>query len=1189
MRRAKYYARVTRLIVALAFLMGAMTATPKAASADPGLSKWSRYNTPSHEDLLILPGSDIINYAVAGNDGQTVYAIGAWYDVDDTIGYSDASIREGQVPRLWKSADGGASWTDQTEEVQDARNLPGQFVSLSAVAAAPDDPDLITVAGRVWADEGSGIPAHDNNGTFEPGENTDAVVVVSDDGAENFAYTGAVPDTEQQISCMAISMEISDIAQVAAGTAGGKIWRYEAGLYWGSGWIDTSSYDGWYDGWNEGWADPNIPEGPDPVHAVTSVAFSPNFDVDEAITAIVVADADNSTYGSYNAFYLVAGKWDDQDSWNTEAGCNDYPVLISGSSNIIVVEESLELTDIALPYDYKGNSNANRVTMVSVNGEALLPTGAGTGTTISEGGYIFFIENSSISSDLLMLAGNPWIYSIAYHGAVNREGKALAGLAFPAGWTAVDISDWQENGSKSSPCCQGIQVLRSETLDKSIARWDSAEKPPTGQVYAKVAFTPDGAAAYASTAGDGNVLYSGFYADESAFSTSLNDGDCWNQLGLIDTDIDYLADITIRQESNTAYLASINLDETGQVCQCDSVWRSIDNGNSYTRVWCRELGENPDFNGSATAQLAVLGLAPEENAITTIYMADRGSDTIYYSDDHGLCRWAEYNTGFDEISDIAVVSESTLYALNRNGELAKSTTHGRRWSEPVESELDEGHSLALRGDWLLAGGADGKVSYSDDGGESFEELGDIGSGKVHVAFDSYFEDNGMVYAAVSGSASDDRGIYRSTVADADFENINVLVDYDVDNDGVEESYSYFGIVLSSPGGNPYTNEDTGGVLYAAYYIDGADGVPASGVARCLNPAADVCCGELGWDYLKAHLDSLAAFNIEPRDLDTYGCLTADTYSSLCAVDSNAYYGHYDFSAAEFSSAHASEGRIWLYEDCFAKWAPVLTGIEDSSVIPSDPCQCGNKKFALSWERVCNACEYEIEIARDREFRQIVMDMDDFTSGYYEGRKGEGGYYFPPRPLSPSLGVIGNTLDCSKEYFWRVRSHYAEPGEEIRSQWSAVRSFITAAGPEDTVQLTIPADSSNNVAREDVTFTWSPVSEATSYDFTLRTSSGTLTDCRTGLTDSFFTYRGMLEPDTSYFWQVKALKDGNVLSESAVSTFRTASTPAAPPETPTTSTGLPTAPATTPWVWLMIGLGVALLAALIVLVIRTRRL
>ena len=84
----------------------------------------------------------------------------------------------------------------------------------------------------------------------------------------------------------------------------------------------------------------------------------------------------------------------------------------------------------------------------------------------------------------------------------------------------------------------------------------------------------------------------------------------------------------------------------------------------------------------------------------------------------------------------------------------------------------------------------------------------------------------------------DSGIYRTTIDDADFENMDAC-----------DSLDYWGIVVSDADGNPKTSASTGGVLYASY--NGSDGgdCKSSGVARILNPAAQDCCGSLSWDYL----------------------------------------------------------------------------------------------------------------------------------------------------------------------------------------------------------------------------------------------------------------------------------------------------------------------------------------------------
>ncbi|GAI10244.1 unnamed protein product, partial [marine sediment metagenome] len=128
---------------------------------------------------------------------------------------------------------------------------------------------------------------------------------------------------------------------------------------------------------------------------------------------------------------------------------------------------------------------------------------------------------------------------------------------------------------------------------------------------------------------------------------------------------------------------------------------------------------------------------------------------------------------------------------------------------------------------------DGEVSYSDDAGDSFATLDNAGESNVHVAFDSYFGDNGVVYAASDS-------IYRcSDLEEGKWKDL----------DAEEE---YFGIVLDNAAGNPMTDKDTGGVLYAVY-----DG----GMARVLGAVSNKI-----EDYLINGAPGEGAFTIEPSAL-----------------------------------------------------------------------------------------------------------------------------------------------------------------------------------------------------------------------------------------------------------------------------------------------------------------------------------
>ncbi|MCK4221725.1 MAG: hypothetical protein KAX25_02560, partial [Dehalococcoidia bacterium] len=122
----------------------------------------------------------------------------------------------------------------------------------------------------------------------------------------------------------------------------------------------------------------------------------------------------------------------------------------------------------------------------------------------------------------------------------------------------------------------------------------------------------------------------------------------------------------------------------------------------------------------------------------------------------------------------------------------------------------------------------------------------------------------------------------------------------------------------------------------------------------------------------------------------------------------------------------------------------------------------------------------------------------------------------------------------------------------------------------------------------VVFTWTSVAEVDAYDYTLMDASGSEVDSQTGLTDTSYVYSGKFSYDTAYTWQVVALMDGKVISESAVSTFRTLTEAVPPPEFPETIIEFPEPPPTPTWVWVVIGLGAVLVIVVIVLIFRTRK-
>ncbi len=1077
------------IALALAISLAGIAAVPSNTDADPGLTKWTKVTTPSEVDQTIEPGSNLYDFAVGGAEGDVVYVIGEGPDADDVDG--DGNKTE-ILPHLWVSTDGGATWSNKTGKLLQKNvklDLPAEFAVLTQVAVAPDDEDFVVVAGVDAAGK--------------------SMIVGSTDGATKFYYTGDMTlggtINPGRILCLDVSREVSDIHDIGVGTDTGYVLRYEAGGYWGAHWTDArnvANYPGWVAS-----------------TAVTSLAFSPSWSADKTVLVI-------STDGA--RVWLQTGMWGTHKGWGTvveRASAVQFKVDTTAIAPIAIFPG---VTGIALPSDYDGYESSMRRVYAYVDATGIAP----------RGGYLFRIDGTTLSNPCGP-TGNPWLASIAYYGT-HDEGDAMLGeLANGAGNAAPN---WPPSAA-AFDCCVGVEVYRTAEIDVCCPQWTKASKPPSGESFALVAFTPDGEKAYATTQDEG-------LAGESAFSVSLDKGKCWNQLGLIDTDIDFLSDVAVSPDCTVTYLSSVNVAEAGEVCDCDSVWMKDTEADEYADVWQRVYHKDLDNN------FGLLRLSPEHDDGDLVYWGDFGSENLYWATGKGICKWSTRKTTID-VQDFALADDDTLYVINDADDIVKWTTAKRDWTSAVDHMAVEGHTIAVLGDYILVGGAKGSVGYSDDAAATFSRIGDKGElgagGEVHVAFDSYFEDNDTIYAALAGG---DRGIWRWVIDDST-----------AWTDLKATARNYYGIVLDNADGNPMTDAEHGGVLYAAY-----DG----GVARCLTPASTPCCTTEAWDYLTAKLGAGVSFTLEPRSLKICGCLTADTNSNLFAIDDTGY-----------QLSDGSVGTVWTYEDCFAKEGVELTAVADDSMVAADPCLCCNEKFVLSWERLCNACEYDIQISLDEDFTQIFVRWTD---------------YAPPSGENPSLVVDECDLDCNTTFYWRVRAVEAETGEDITSFWSDVWSFTVEAGPSVAIDLTAPTDGASDVVVTGVGFTWTSVADATSYDWVLSANADLSSplETKTGLTGTAYTYAGTLEHDTSYFWQVTAMKDASVFSKSDIATFTTVQAPVwtcpvcgktFPSEEALDqhmAEAHPTAPVTPTWVWIVIAIGAVLVIVVIVLIFRTRR-
>jgi hypothetical protein len=126
-------------------------------TGDPCVSPFD--GTGNSNDTMTLSGHvysdtfDLSPYAGVYGPSVTSFCVDEWELGGSPFGLDLQALEAEGVytqPRVWKSTDGGVTFSDITMDVQDADNLPGPFLTFGygGVAIAPDDEDWFVIAGN---------------------------------------------------------------------------------------------------------------------------------------------------------------------------------------------------------------------------------------------------------------------------------------------------------------------------------------------------------------------------------------------------------------------------------------------------------------------------------------------------------------------------------------------------------------------------------------------------------------------------------------------------------------------------------------------------------------------------------------------------------------------------------------------------------------------------------------------------------------------------------------------------------------------------------------------------------------------------------------------------------------------------------------------------------------------------------
>jgi len=446
----------------------------------------------------------------------------------------------------------------------------------------------------------------------------------------------------------------------------------------------------------EDWRDQELNE------VAYEVAFSPDFDDSELIWAVAVEDS-----GDFLVTSTVS-----PGQWGQDIGEVDIPVMATS------------LADIDFPDDYDSDPDSG-------NTNLWLAVSDGAG-----GGDIFVIEGIDADDGL---------------------SNAIAMFTDIGGESATDFISIAVSGD------YGDEIILAGEKDSPTVwisddggyGWSGADKSPTGDEKTHVLMEADVVWGGEVFDTDDGMAFASTWGDESAVSRANDGGLVYNQVGLIDTELDAILDLGFYPDfPDTATYMMLTDDGAGAY----SLWLT-ENGDSdepdYVRVLCGYDGGAPgNFNALS---LSLVEYAQDADAIYIFgdyYTGSVYAYSIWKSTNGGQTFGKRRSVKEDAyINDWVITKGDTIYAATSAG-FAMTTNSGLSWSSYKVGTAT--NDICLSPDFendetILLGSTDGEVFISESGGDSFDDTGAALTGDVFVAFDPDYADedsNGfkLIYA-----------------------------------------------------------------------------------------------------------------------------------------------------------------------------------------------------------------------------------------------------------------------------------------------------------------------------------------------------------------------------------------------------------------------------------------------------------
>jgi len=667
--------KLTRIMgVALALTLVCSMGVAFLPANTPGGPETAEAGDLSWSTITIPTGTG--NVLVGANLDLGPVAISPNFANDNTVWASVVDVTTPATPTVYKSTNGGHTWTNTT----------------SALGAAAGDYVVDLKPSPNYAEDSTVfVVTQTNGGAVNAGR-----VYRSTNGGSSFGQMGVVTTVAfEVITCFdvaptydgtgVLAVGIADIRSGTAATAAQCVqqWGANGVLSWG-GLAAGATTD------------------------VVALMYSPNFAID---TTILTVSHDIAGAIGNNPYLraIVGGVWDGSGIVATQInGSAGAGTVDDFADSANAVAQEILRADIAVPSDYNAQVSTTRRAYITIVSQG------GGGANV---GNVYRVTNVTAGTDITNSTASEFS-NIEYRGDF-ASGTLLVGL-----WAAAGLAS---------------DVWRTTNPTDSVVNWygvSGGANMPSGTSGVTANTTAFIAAAVDFATSDTPTVIVGTMGNNSAFGASVDGSVSYNERGLIDNAggaLATLSDTALSPDyANDSLVFLVTENDIGGATN-GNVWKRLSDGN-WERCFTGTFTIAGDgviacSNEFATDSTLYIG---DRTGTAIWYSANKGQSWSARNVAAAVATTIQTVAAPD--------ATTVYVGGNGNGNVAKSTNSGWTWPTSLTKNSNATApvvSLKAKDSTVLVGGSGGTVRRSDDGGSTWSKISaTLGVGAdVYVDFD----------------------------------------------------------------------------------------------------------------------------------------------------------------------------------------------------------------------------------------------------------------------------------------------------------------------------------------------------------------------------------------------------------------------------------------------------------------------